>query len=145
MDGLFQEKSHLEMDDDWGYPYDSGNHHEIPRLCATDFFASAGRKSCDRSIQATTGYPFVRGDGCRQPSRWWDADTPVISWDIPKIGWRLKYWDILRCNVGFSQFHLQHFLKVISIFGWDFNHPQKNGRFMAGHATLVRDTTKSTT
>ena len=26
MDGLFHGKSQSEMDDDWGYPYDLGNH-----------------------------------------------------------------------------------------------------------------------
>ena len=24
---VYRRKSHLEMDDDWGYPYISGNHH----------------------------------------------------------------------------------------------------------------------
>jgi hypothetical protein len=27
LDGLFHEKSQSEMDDDWGYPYDSRNLH----------------------------------------------------------------------------------------------------------------------
>ena len=29
MDGLFHEKCHLEMDDDWGIAYDSGNLHML--------------------------------------------------------------------------------------------------------------------
>ena len=27
LDGLFHGKAHLEMDENWGYPYDLGNHH----------------------------------------------------------------------------------------------------------------------
>ena len=27
LDGLFQGESESKMDDDWGYPYDLGNHH----------------------------------------------------------------------------------------------------------------------
>ena len=38
MDGLFHGNSHLEMDDDWAYPYDLGNHHllrdvSVPFVC----------------------------------------------------------------------------------------------------------------
>ena len=29
MVGLYKGKSHLEIDDDWGYPYDSGNPHMV--------------------------------------------------------------------------------------------------------------------
>ena len=32
MDCLFHGKSHLEVNDDWGYPYDSGNHY-VTKVC----------------------------------------------------------------------------------------------------------------
>ena len=35
MVGFCSGKSNLEMDDDWGYPYDSGNLHIAPFLDTT--------------------------------------------------------------------------------------------------------------
>ena len=53
MDGLFSGKSHLELDDDLGYPYDLGNHHlnqwgtvsDIVLLQPSDFWDAPNDKS----------------------------------------------------------------------------------------------------
>ena len=56
---LFHGKSETQMDDDWGYPYDSGNHHVVTILGSLshgsyDWFSS---KSWTLEFWMVWGYP----------------------------------------------------------------------------------------
>ena len=59
LDGLFYGKSHLEMDDAWVHPYDSGN----LQMVSTCFNAS---DSLDRGMSSPWPHPPVPEIGRRQ-------------------------------------------------------------------------------
>ena len=43
MGGLFHGTSHLEVDDNWGYPYDSGNLHKWWKVAKKFMFGEGGK------------------------------------------------------------------------------------------------------
>ena len=48
---VYKEKSHLQMDDDWGYPHDSGNLHMI----STQIIAAMNGMKGDRKRSVAAG------------------------------------------------------------------------------------------
>ena len=51
---VYKGKSHLEMDENWGYPYDSGNHHMKKLLKLLDF-----QKESVGSFRKVMGAPEI--------------------------------------------------------------------------------------
>ena len=70
LDGLFHGQSHLEMDDDWGYPYFRKPPHECLILGGWDYSLLTRLQSPDVEVQrGPEGDPRTRGPSARAPVR----------------------------------------------------------------------------
>ena len=96
MDGLFHGQSQSKMDDDWGYLYDSGNHH-ISQIRNVGFYATIIPAKSELVIIDPEIMPLGSSQSCRNNPTESNLQSPCE----PEIQWCTAPW-WRPCSQGYS-------------------------------------------